>query len=425
MTEVGDRPASRAPVTAVPADAWDRVGPLLTSIGAVARAARTGTCDDVYGALGDCLADLATAVGASRSCLCVVDDDIVTGFVSGGSEDVVALGPALLGRRIADIPEWRAAFESPDRRSIVFSADPTSPVLGAILDSAHLDWLLTDALSDDRDRIATLSLLGRGDAVDLDDLQLRTLDQIAEVLTTTLLLGRQRDAARPAPRPAPDRLSSNHPIRLALDLLDIGVVWFDTDGHPVVLNAVAERHLGTRLVSGSDGSPSLDPPLTVEVVGETGPAGERRVRVTTGRGEQAHGTITVHELSPDAAGASRVDVLVLDPAPRPTGPGPTERTPILGTPARSAAGQLVEAKLGRVPTMLGRLTDREMEVVELLLEGHRVATIAAELYLSPHTVRNRLKSIFRKTGTSSQAELVHLARRAWQADATRPGSRAD
>ena len=35
------------------------------------------------------------------------------------------------------------------------------------------------------------------------------------------------------------------------------------------------------------------------------------------------------------------------------------------------------------------LTSREIEVVDLLLLGHRVATIASMLFVSPHTVRNR------------------------------------
>ena len=54
--------------------------------------------------------------------------------------------------------------------------------------------------------------------------------------------------------------------------------------------------------------------------------------------------------------------------------------------------------------------DAEIEVVDLLLLGHRVATIASLLFVSPHTVRNRLKSIFPKLGVHSQVELVRLAR---------------
>lgn len=49
---------------------------------------------------------------------------------------------------------------------------------------------------------------------------------------------------------------------------------------------------------------------------------------------------------------------------------------------------------------------REREVAELLLVGHRVSTIAATLFISPYTVRNHLRSMFAKSGVTSQGELV-------------------
>lgn len=57
-----------------------------------------------------------------------------------------------------------------------------------------------------------------------------------------------------------------------------------------------------------------------------------------------------------------------------------------------------------------RLSPRETEIVGLLLEGHRVVSISTELCVSEHTVRNHLKSVFRKLGVHSQAELVRRAR---------------
>ena len=59
---------------------------------------------------------------------------------------------------------------------------------------------------------------------------------------------------------------------------------------------------------------------------------------------------------------------------------------------------------------LADLSRREIETLEHLLVGERVSTIAANLFISEHTVRSHLKSVFRKTGTSSQAELVSWAR---------------
>lgn len=59
---------------------------------------------------------------------------------------------------------------------------------------------------------------------------------------------------------------------------------------------------------------------------------------------------------------------------------------------------------------LADLSRREFEVLEHLMVGERVSVIAENLFISEHTVRNHLKSIFRKTGTSSQAELVPWVR---------------
>lgn len=55
---------------------------------------------------------------------------------------------------------------------------------------------------------------------------------------------------------------------------------------------------------------------------------------------------------------------------------------------------------------LDLLSRRERDVVTHLLQGHRVVSIAELLGVSEHTVRNHLKSIFRKLGVHSQAELV-------------------
>jgi len=52
------------------------------------------------------------------------------------------------------------------------------------------------------------------------------------------------------------------------------------------------------------------------------------------------------------------------------------------------------------------LSEREREVLVQLVDGQRVATIAKRLHISPSTVRNHLKSIFRKLDVSSQAALL-------------------
>jgi DNA-binding NarL/FixJ family response regulator len=72
-------------------------------------------------------------------------------------------------------------------------------------------------------------------------------------------------------------------------------------------------------------------------------------------------------------------------------------------------------ELGVVPDVteldqFAELSPRQVEVLSRLLNGERVATIAAELYLSPTTVRNHLTAIFRKFGVHSQVELLALLR---------------
>ena len=58
------------------------------------------------------------------------------------------------------------------------------------------------------------------------------------------------------------------------------------------------------------------------------------------------------------------------------------------------------------PVDLSVLSPRELEVLELIRNGYRVATVARRLFISPHTVRNHLKRIFLKLEVSSQAELL-------------------
>src|SRR5262245_7790161 len=55
---------------------------------------------------------------------------------------------------------------------------------------------------------------------------------------------------------------------------------------------------------------------------------------------------------------------------------------------------------------LQQLSRREREVLRLLLANHRPQTIAKKLFISLHTVRNHLRSIFEKLAVHSQTELL-------------------
>lgn len=60
--------------------------------------------------------------------------------------------------------------------------------------------------------------------------------------------------------------------------------------------------------------------------------------------------------------------------------------------------------------LLAELSDRETEILQLLMDNTRVPAIAERLFISQSTVRNHLKAIYRKVGVSSQSELIERVR---------------
>ena len=61
------------------------------------------------------------------------------------------------------------------------------------------------------------------------------------------------------------------------------------------------------------------------------------------------------------------------------------------------------------PPGLGRLSARERELVTLVAQGRTNAQIAAQLYISVHTVSSHLDRIRDKTGYRRRADLTRLA----------------
>jgi DNA-binding CsgD family transcriptional regulator len=105
-----------------------------------------------------------------------------------------------------------------------------------------------------------------------------------------------------------------------------------------------------------------------------GRATATRVRTVPGR------WLSLRALPLDGGSGARSVVVSIDPAPP------------------SDVGQLALAARG--------LTDREQDVVRLVLQGASTKAIASTLHLSPHTVQDHLKSIFRKLGVTSRRELI-------------------
>ncbi len=59
---------------------------------------------------------------------------------------------------------------------------------------------------------------------------------------------------------------------------------------------------------------------------------------------------------------------------------------------------------------LAGLSEREKEVLTQLVSGNRVPDIATALHIRQNTVRNHLKSIYRKVGVGGQGELIQRVR---------------
>jgi two-component system response regulator FixJ len=61
-----------------------------------------------------------------------------------------------------------------------------------------------------------------------------------------------------------------------------------------------------------------------------------------------------------------------------------------------------------IAVRLAKLTDRERQVMDLMVAGHQTKEIAAELGISPKTVDNHRSRVFEKTGADGVAELVWM-----------------
>lgn len=55
-----------------------------------------------------------------------------------------------------------------------------------------------------------------------------------------------------------------------------------------------------------------------------------------------------------------------------------------------------------------RLTDRECEIIRLLMGGRSVSAAAKELYLSESTVKTHIRSIYKKLGVHNRQEMIEL-----------------
>lgn len=79
------------------------------------------------------------------------------------------------------------------------------------------------------------------------------------------------------------------------------------------------------------------------------------------------------------------------------------------TPNRSVVVTVdlaAQADVGQLALTARGLTAREQEVAQLVLQGASTKIIASTLFLSPHTVQDHLKAVFRKLDVTSRREMI-------------------
>jgi DNA-binding NarL/FixJ family response regulator len=59
---------------------------------------------------------------------------------------------------------------------------------------------------------------------------------------------------------------------------------------------------------------------------------------------------------------------------------------------------------------LARLDARELEILELLVQGLTTSQVAARLFLAPKTIRNRVSDLVGKLGVASREDAIDLAK---------------
>jgi DNA-binding NarL/FixJ family response regulator len=80
--------------------------------------------------------------------------------------------------------------------------------------------------------------------------------------------------------------------------------------------------------------------------------------------------------------------------------------------ARKALDMLSRATVNNLPFVASNdfnLSDREREILKLLVDGLDYRDIAESIYLSPNTVRNHISNIYTKLHVSSKAQAIKMA----------------
>lgn len=177
----------------------------------------------------------------------------------------------------------------------------------------------------------------------------------------------------------------------------------DGNGIDLIRAQAPERVIPTVIVTGHPTTGTAIGALRLQVVDYlTKPVQPPALLEAVGRAvEQARSLEDLARVRQDLAGYQEMLRRLEDTVARFSGAGtPAPRRVTPEPVVRPAEPSLLEE----------RLTPRELEVVRALVAGHRPGEIAEQMCVSRHTVRNHLKSVYRKLDVHSQVELVALAR---------------
>lgn len=82
--------------------------------------------------------------------------------------------------------------------------------------------------------------------------------------------------------------------------------------------------------------------------------------------------------------------------------------------ARKSLQMLSNQKTGKKGKEESQLSDREMQILHGLVDGKDYRQIAAELFLSPQTVRTHISNIYKKLHVNNKAQAIKIAmKKSW------------
>jgi DNA-binding CsgD family transcriptional regulator/PAS domain-containing protein len=184
-------------------------------------------------------------------------------------------------------------------------------------------------------------------------------------------------------------------LRSALDSLSMGVILVASRGQVVTMNRAAEQ-----LLADNDSLQASPQGLRAESAGEAAQL-DRLIEEATGNSEaefRSAGLLTISRKNRSALLllVSRVRSLDVDQA-----------HPVRAIVFISDPEQKVRPTCDTLRALFG-LTPAEYRLAMLLADGHDPVAIAELVGVSRNTLKSQLTSIYRKTGTSRQAQLVRL-----------------